>query len=479
MKTFRIIGWVLGIIIGLSIHAEAQVSNSIFFMKGVPQSNRVNPAYQPHCDFYIGIPFLAPLRTEEASSPYAWNDLFYPHPTEDSLISFLHPLGDKEAFLNKLKPENYITSLSGTSLLSFGFRTAAGFFSMDVTTRFEGGLIVPGDLGRLVLLGAEEGATYQLNGLEADLWGFDEVALGWSGEILENLKIGARAKFLFGVGNLSTLRSDLSLSTSAESWHVTSDMQVAASLPFADVRYDEEGRIEDIGLKDEVENLDPWKLPKYAFNPKNFGLGIDLGLEYKPVDRLSLSASFLDLGYINWKDDVHQASFTADYEYEGLEIDPLEIDGEFSFENYLDSALTQLGDSLAGFLEFSPGGVYSRRLNSKLFVGASFDLTPDINLGLLSRTDFLNNKAMEQVTATANLALNHSLNLTFSYSYIHSNFKHIGAGLSFKAGPVNLYLISDNAMNLVFWPQETRAVNVWFGLNLLFGCKDLDLPLVL
>jgi len=478
MKAFRTLVWSFGLVFGLAFYAGAQVNNSLFFMKGVPQSNRVNPAYQPYCDYYIGIPLLAPLRTEETSSPYAWNDIFYPHPTEDSLISFLHPLGDKEAFLNKLKPENYITSISGTSILSFGFRTDVGFFSLDVTTRFEGGVLVPGDLGRLVLQGTEDGASYQLDGMGADLWGFDEVAAGWSGAILENLKVGARAKFLFGVGNLSTLSSNMTLTTSAESWHIQSDMRVAASLPFADVSYDEEGRIENITLKDDVQDMAPWKLPKYAFNPRNFGLGIDLGIEYEPMDRLRLSASFIDLGYIKWKDEVHEVSFTTDYEYEGLEIDPLEISDDFTFEDYLDSALTQLGDSLSGFVEFSPGGVYSRRLNSKLFVGVSYDLTPSINFGILSRTDFMSSKVREQITATANFSLHRKLNFTLSYSYIQSYFKNVGAGLSLNAGPVNFYLISDNALNLLFWPQETRAVNVWLGLNLLFGCKDLDRPLV-
>jgi len=478
MKAFRRLTVILGLVIGLGFHAGAQVSNSLYFMKGVPQSNRVNPAYQPACDFYIGIPLFAPLRNEETSNPYAWNDIFYPHPSEDSLITFLHPLGDKEAFLNKLESNNYITSQSGTSLISFGFRTDVGYFSMDITTRFEGGVNIPGDLGELLIIGAEEGKSYQLDGLATELWGFDEVALGWSGAILDNLKVGVRGKFLFGVGNLSTLNSDLTLSTSSDSWHLQSDMRLAASLPFADVTYDEEGRISDISFKDDVEDVDPWRLPKYAFNPRNFGLGIDLGVEYRPLDNLLLSASFLDLGYIKWKDEVHEVSYITDYDFQGFELDPLEISDEYTFGDYLDSSFNQLTDSLDQFLEFTPGGVYSRRLNSKLYVGASYSVTPAINLGILSRTDFLNHKITEQITASANFTLSTWLNLSLSYSYIDSYFKNVGAGLSVNAGPVNLYLISDNALNLILWPQETRAVNVWFGLNLVFGCKSIDRPLV-
>lgn len=478
MKNFQRLTVGIGLVIGLGFQAGAQVSNSLYFMNGVPQSNRVNPAFQPGCDFYIGIPLLAPLRNEETSNPFAWNDIIYPHPSEDSLISFLHPLGNREAFLSKLESNNYFSSLSGTSIISFGFRTKVGYFSMDVTTRFEGGVNIPGDLGELLLIGAEEGKSYEMDGLAAELWGFDEVAIGWSGAILDNLKVGARGKFLFGVGNLSTLNSGLSLQTSRDSWRLQSDMRIAASLPFADVTYDEEGRISNIGLKDDVEDLDPWRLPKYAFNLGNFGLGMDLGVEYRPLDNLLLSASFLDLGYIKWTDEVHEVSYTTEYEFGGFELDPLEISDDFTFGDYLDSAFSQMSDSLEQFLEFTPGGVYSRRLNSKLFVGASYSLTPVINLGLLSRTDFLHHKIAQQITASANFTLSTWLNLSLSYSYIDSYFKNVGVGLSLKAGPVNLYLISDNALNLVFWPQETRAVNVWFGLNLVFGCEGIDRPLV-
>jgi len=478
MKPFYRLILGLSILAGLGIQADAQVSNSLYFMQGVPQSNRLNPAYQPDCNFYIGIPFLAPLRTEETSSPYAWNDIFYPHPSEDSLISFLHPLGDKEAFLNKLEPANYLTSHSGTSILSVGFRTDIGFFSVDVTTRFEGSAYIPGDLGWLVLKGAEDGRTYELDGLGTDLWGFDEISAGWSGAILDNLKVGARAKLLFGIGNLSTLNSNLSITTSEDNWHIQSDMHFAASLPFADVTYDDEGMISDITLKDELDNLNPWQLPKYAFNARNFGLGIDLGVEYQAVDKLMLSASIIDIGYIKWKDETHEMNYKTEFDFPGFEIDPLELSDDFTFEEYIDSAFSQLSDSLYDFLEFTPGGVYTRRLNTKLYVGASYSVTPKINLGILSRTDFLGQRVTEQVTASANFALNRLLNLTLSYSYIQSYFNNIGGGLSLNAGPVNLYLISDNALNLIFWPQETRAVNVWFGVNLLFGYKNEDRPLV-
>ncbi len=435
-------------------------------MQGVPQSNRVNPAYQPQCKFYIGIPFLSPARTSISTNSLAWEDIVYHNPVQpDSLITFLHPLGSKEAFLNKLKPVNLVTSDLGTTLISFGFRTSVGYFSMDITSRWDGNMYIPGDLGRLLITGANEGETYTLDGIGADLMAFDEISAGWSGEILDNLTIGAKAKVLFGIGNLSTRSSDLLLTTSQENWNLQSNMQFNVSLPFAEVSYDDEGMIDDIVIDEELENPGFSTISKYMFNGKNLGFGLDLGVNYHPMEELQISVSLLDLGYITWKDEVHQVDYTTVYDFSGLELNPFDLSEDYSLGDHLDSSLTQLTDSLASFLVFTPGTVYSKRLNTKLFVGVSYDLTPGVNFGLLSRTDFLSGMITEQVTASANFKAGRILNFTLSYSYMNSYFKNLGAGLSLNAGPVNLYLISDNALNVLFWPEEARSANLWFGIQ--------------
>ncbi len=361
----------LGVVFVLSLPGVSQINNSLYFMHGVPQSNRINPAHQPNCGFYFGIPGIAPLRVDVSSSSLAYGDIIYPHPTQDSLITFLHPLGDKQAFLDLLKPVNFVATDLGISLLSVGFRTGIGFFSLDVTTRLDGNIYYPGDLARLVLNGAIEGETYQLDGIGVDLSAFDEISLGWSGAILDNLYVGARAKLLFGIGSLSTTGSQLSVTTSQDAWNIQSDMIFNASLPFAEIEYDADGMIDEVVLNDDIENLDPSAIPGYVFNTGNMGLGVDLGIDYRPIEQLLVSASVVDLGYINWKDGVHDVSYQMEYDFTGLEVNPLGFSEDQTFGDYIDSTISQLGDSLSNFLEFTSGGVFSKRMNTKLFVGAS------------------------------------------------------------------------------------------------------------
>ncbi len=119
----------LVLLLGTGLQAWAQNQNSLYFMNGIPQANRINPARSPDCGFYIGIPILSPLSTQLSSNPLAYEDIIYPHPTEDSLITFLHPLGDQEAFLNKLKPLNVMIADTRTSVFSLGF--SLDFFNLS------------------------------------------------------------------------------------------------------------------------------------------------------------------------------------------------------------------------------------------------------------------------------------------------------------------------------------------------------------
>jgi len=482
MKIIYKIIFSLALLIGAGLYSWAQTQSSLYFMNGIPQVNRVNPARNPDCGFYIGIPILSTLSTQLSSNPLAYEDVIYPHPTEDSLITFLHPLGDQEAFLNKLKPLNVLLADTRTSFISIGFGTDVGFFTLDLTTRADATFYFPGDLARLVLKGADDGGVYNMDGSGLDFSGFDEIAVGWSRAIGRKWNIGVRGKALFGFGNLSTSRSELEVSTSEELWNIQADMEFNASLPFAEVVYDEDGNIEDIIIEDEISSTRPAALFKQAFNAKNFGLAVDLGVDYRPTDRWLLSASVLDIGYIRWKDEVHKVSFKTDYDYSGLEVNPFEFTGDLSFGDYVDSSFSAMADSLAGGLEFTPGGAYNSSLNPKLYVGASWWATPSINFGLLSRTDFLKETIFEQLTASANFAAGRILNFTLSYTYTTAYWKNIGAGISLNAGPLNLYLISDNTLNALFWADEARSVNFWFGMNLVFGYKecsqDRDRPLI-
>ncbi|MGW8316048.1 MAG: DUF5723 family protein [Bacteroidales bacterium] len=469
----------LGLLIMSGIPLHSQINNTLYFMQGIPQSSRINPANRPLGSFYIGIPGLAPVQVELNSSSFAYGDVVQ-HPAGDTWITPLHPQADRQAFLDLLKPLNYVVSDLGSALISAGFNTPVGFFSFDVTSRADGGVYYPGDLARLILDEAVENRTYNFDGTAIDLSAFDEISVNWAGELLPNLQVGARAKMLFGIANLTTVKSEMELTLSQDVYRIQSDMLFNASIPIAEIQYDQEGNVDDIILKEGVKNGDPRELPKYMFNTRNLGMGVDIGVNYRPIDRLLLSASVTDVGFIRWKDEVYEAAFNLSLDYNEIEGDPFDAPDGITLGNYLDSLADVAFDSVTSALTVTPDNPYTTSLNTKLFIGANYHITPYLGLGLLSRTDFLQDKIAQQFTASANLTTGRLFNFTLSYSYINSDFKNIGAGLALNLGPVNLYLISDNALNMIFWREDTRSANLWFGMNLIFGYRNVnkDRPLV-
>lgn len=460
---------------------DGQIPNSMFFMPGVPQSNRINPSIQPGCGFYLGFPAAAPLRLQVKSSSLGFNDLIFYNEEIDSLITPLHPLASKEDFLKNLDRVNYFMTSLGTSLASFGFRAGESFFSVDITTRVDGSVYYPKGMFELVINGFPEDEPLSFSGLGADVNVFNEFSLGWSKSdfLLPNLDIGIRGKALFGLANLTTKRSSFELTTTMDTIGIRSDFQVNASAPGI-VTFNEDIQSEDGPVlidEDFPDNMPPMEIVQQVLSLDRFGMAIDAGVTYRILPQLKLSASVLDLGGINWNNTI-QGAFNFDYDFTGLDANPFTgIDTTF---------LSELQDSLFSAYSFTTGQPYFSRLNTKLFVGASFYPVEKIGFGLLSRTDFLNQKVSQQFTGTVNMTTGKFANLSLSYSYISQKFNNIGAGLSFNVGMLNMYVISDNIISAGLQPLSTRSVNLWFGMNLTFGWKraekkaaQVDRPLIL
>jgi len=467
----------------VSFPVLGQIPNSMFFMPGVPQSNRINPAIQPGCGFYLGFPGLAPLRFEISSSSLGFSDLVYHNAEIDSLITPFHPLGDKQAFLDELDVKNMIISDFGVSLASFGFRSGKSFISFDISSRLDGNIYFPRGIFDLAFTGAVDGGNLSLGGFGADITAFNEIGLGWSRKdfLIPNLDLGVRGKVLFGLANVATKSSVLDIATSLDEWNLHSEMEVAISaipllLDLENYEVDFNNfEPPPLGFET-IDFSNPGEILDKVFTGQ-FGLGVDVGLNYRPIPQLMLSASMLDIGYINWKNS-QQANFNFDYDFAGIEVNP--------FTGVDTTMITELLDSLGNSFVITAGAPYMTRLNSKLFIGASYYPIEKIGFGLLSRTDFLNNAIAQQFTGTVNMTTGKFINLSLSYSYMQKTFNNIGAGLSFNLGPLNMYLISDNIISAGWKPLETRSVNLWFGMNLTFGwhlskkkAKPLDRPMII
>jgi hypothetical protein len=466
------------ILILISSSAAGQIPNSMFFLPGVPQSNRINPAIQPGCGFYLGFPALAPLRFQVNSGSLAFNDIFIEY--GDSIILPFHPQADKEAFLRKLSDVNYFQTSVGTSLGSFGFRAGSSFFSVDLTARVDGNIFYPRGFFDLIFTGAPDQGGISFSGLGADINVFNELSLGWSRKnfIIPNLDIGIRGKALFGLANLTTKESSFEIETSYDAWSLGTQLQLNASAPTF-VTFSEDIENGEPFIFDDAffDSASPMEIASSVLSLNRFGMAVDIGANYRILPQLLLSASLLDIGGIRWNNTI-EGAIDFEYEFNGIEVNP--------FTGIDTTLLDDITDSLLNSYSITVGQPYFSALNTKLFIGASYYPIEKIGFGFLSRTDFLNQRISQQFTGTVNMTTGKFANLSLSYSYMAKRFNNIGAGLSFNVGPLNMYLISDNIISGALKPISARSVNLWFGMNLTFGWKraekkekKIDQPLVI
>ncbi len=467
---------------------SAQFSNTYYYMHMIPQANQLNPAFQPECKFYVGIPVLSPVRFELVSNSLQYKDVFTWNGTTGKFITFMHPDGDKQKFLNALKPVNVVRAGLASSLISVGWREEQFYFTLDFGERASQRISFSDDFAEFIINGNLSQSKFNFSDLSNTTNYYHELALGVSYNFEDEFQLGARAKLLLGIGNVTVRQSDINLNTSIDEWHIKSDILVDASLPYVDLPIDQDGYLDIDSLQSlgDLDQMDlifgiPTGLPDLinpygistVFGVKNPGFALDFGFNYRPVERVVVSASVLDLGFIRWSNSTYNFKQEMDYTFEGV---------EFTLEDDWDPGKS-LMDSLKVATKIkTTQDKYTAFLSARVYIGAAYELSEKVRFGGVLRTRIHNYKFYNQFTISANYQPFNMLSGSLSYSINANSYMNLGIGLSVRGGPFNIYFITDQAPTAYFWPQELSSLNFRFGFNLVFGCdasgSKSDRPLI-
>lgn len=457
------IALLLMIFSGITGSVKAQVSQTLYFMDRIPQSSFLNPAFGHHHNFHLGLPMISSFNVNTRTNFVNFNDLFFKHPQQDSLISFLHPDADINDFTSKLRDRNKLASDFYANLLSFGVRADRSFFSFSISERASMRGMLPKDLILLGLHGNSQfaGKSADFSSIGIDLNYFREYAAGYSYQVDDKLNVGVRAKLLFGKANISFSDSDITLYTDPESYNMRlrSNFTVNMSMPVTIVR-NEDGEIEEFEPHFGNGAYSP---ANFIFNSKNAGFAMDLGATYRLMEEVTLFASVTDLGFIGWKEDVYNITMDEDFEFEGIDLSAAfdQADDSKPADNFL--------DSLQGRFNLDDTrNSYNRGLPARVYLGGSYKLNQMLSFGLLSRSEIYSGGFEQAVTLSANSNIGRWLSASMSYSVMNNSYNNLGLGLALRGGGFQLYVVSDN-LSTAFMPHRTKNAHVWFGLNLVFG----------
>ena len=444
-KIFFLLSLLIGLLAANLVSAQQDLT--IYNMELVPQRMYTNPAFIPFSRINIGIPVLSSEYFNFSNSGFKYSDIIKHR--GDSLYV------DYENMLSKLSKNNYFSAALQPDLLSFGFRLGKNYISFNATEKINVQFRYPKNFMEFVwkgnggLLGEEVKFNFGINFSH-----YREYALGFAREINEKLTVGGKFKYLYGMENVWTEKSDISLTTDPNDFAITAKSDIKVNTSGVD-----SSSTSDINVKD------------YLFKKKNKGMGIDLGGVYKYTDKISFSASIIDLGFIKWKDGI--SNYVSDnpngqFTYHGLDLN--QVFNEDSTNNPGDV----IADSLAEIFKVNTvHNSYKTKLSTQIYLGANYYIAEKSNAGLLLYSQIFDKSIHPGLALSFNQRVGRWFNVSASYSIYNRSYNNIGLGFAINGGPVQLYIVSDNVLGAVF-PQNTKNLHLHFGFNITIGRESAD-----
>jgi outer membrane protein OmpA-like peptidoglycan-associated protein len=459
-----------------AMNVNSQQVNTMYFMDNVPYRNYLNPALQPYSNFYLGFPVIGFSQFGFGNNSLTLKDFAYKDANGNPIL-FLNPNGSVDNFYNAL---NAVTSLKADvqlNLLTFGFRTGRAYWNFSITEKEDAQVGFPKDFMKLLLYGTPDQTnnTYDLKNLGFDMSVYTEIGLGYARKINDKWDVGAKLKFLAGSANINTSIQNLDLQAGIDQWSVKGQGSMNVSIP---------GNL-TIGNNFSSFSYNPPTGPADFIQPSGMGAGIDIGLTFKPIKQLTVSAALIDLGFINWNSNTHNIGFNTDYTFTGL--------GTITANTNIDPQV--LSDSILNALKNSAvttntTNAYTTYTSPKLNVGIEYGFFDNrLTLGLLSRTIKHNSVYDEELTASINGKPIDWFDLSASYSIFNGRMSNIGVGLGLRSGILHWFLAADyvplhygsidlgngSPIPTAYVPYNTKGVNVAFGISFVFGNrKDAD-----
>lgn len=433
----------------------AQYDNTLFSLPTVIQKNQINPAYIPKMKYHAGFPGLSSSYVGFGNSGFRYNQMFNRR-ADDSLVF------DKASLLSALKEKNNLHLNISNQWLNAGYKWKDYYFSLSVSDVVSLDFNFPKSLFELALNGNGEntGTALDLGHTSLRYLHYREYALGAAWELDKKLNVGAKVKFLFGKSAINTSDFDLLLTTTDNTFYITTEANVDASSAIPSSWYDDNSDI---------------KNSEYLFYSGNFGLAFDFGATYKYNSKFSFAASVLDLGYIQYERYAkHHENKNLNWSFQGFDIwnfegmDTTQLEEEFS----------NIGDSLQNKLDLTTTNErFKTMLNGKVYLSGSYNLSNKEEIGVLLRSEFYNSVWRPSFTASYAYKVNSQLSAVAAYSIASRSYFNIGLGVVYNYAPVQVYISTDNVIG-VFVPDAVHQANFHLGVNIIFPEKSSGRSLI-
>jgi hypothetical protein len=421
--------------------AVAQNSNTLYNMENVFQNQFNNPAFKPISNISVN---LFSGSVEAGFSGFALGKFI---DTEGEGSTLVIDPGD---VIDKLGKNNEFVLKTDLTLLGFGFKVKTIAMQVSLRSRTNLSLNLPQDLMRLIVEGNGESfldRPADLSNTALNFTSYAELGIAGSLEVGNKLRVGARVKFLSGLANIHTEKSELTLTTDQENY----GLRINGAYTFR-----------SSNVNDQLDLADFEGILNGDF--KNTGIGLDLGFSYKLNDKMTITGALLDLGAITWNQNTKSYENSSfEFEYKGEDI--------FDFSDGDSTDEPDMLDSLSNAIKaVESEGSYTTGLPTRLIASFEYKLTEKAFVGAVTASEYVPGlkKIRPNLTGFYRMQFGKTFGINFSNTIAYRSFLNPGVAVAAKLGFFQFFLSSDNILG-VFSPESTRSASAAFGINLAFG----------
>lgn len=464
----------------------AQNKQVLYGFDQLPQTLLLNPGAEVNYDKHISIPLTNfHFQFGATNKDISYNSVFA---NTEGLNDVLRNIYDQN--LNK---NDYFIVNQQLEFFNAGLRlnNPNHYLSFGMYEEFDGFGLYPEEVVELFYEGDDKDGngipefneTTNFNKLDVIGEFVGVFHIGISSKINDKLNLGTRLKFLSGSVNFNSTNNtgayDLSLSN-APFDHNFSNLDVVINTSGI---IDEFGNDVLGGVSDNLSGL--------FFGHNNFGMALDVGGTYSITDEITVSASVLDLGFINYSNEITSYIFVKDFVLpDDFYFDPPE-GGELDYWKREMTDYYNVGLIPMDTLQVSYNSNRSPKINTsvkytfynnsktetsafrnvKCYKCLSDDSVLKSEIGFHTYTIFRPNKIGWAITGFYSREFNKYINAKITYTYDNFSMYNIGIGLSTHYKSFNLYITADNLLNL-FNVKDSNYQSFQFGMNFIFNEKN-------
>lgn len=431
----------------------AQTAKSAYFLDGTLYNYQLNPAMKAERGFFsLAVGNLS----VGTNGNVGIADFLYPD--GDHLTTFMSGKVDQDEFIDRLPKQVRLGANFDETLLALGFRMLGGYTTFSVSMHANTSLALPKGFFEFAKKGLQD-QHFDFSGINMSTMSYAAATLGYSREVYKGLRVGVNLKYLMGMAYADAAFDKFNIELSEDRWYLEGHAQSQAALG------------SEVYFEDENSSLDALRMGPLASAANGFA--VDLGVVYDMkefVPGLTVSASVVDLGAINWQYMMSIENNGEPICWEGLTDANIDNMGDA-----LEDELEKLGDKAEELAEFRVGDIESKKtkLGATMYLGAEYNMPfyKPLSAAVLYGKQFSTYGGWDEVRGYVNVAPLKWFEATTNICF--STFgTSWGWMLNFHPAGVNFFVGSDYMMTKVtpqFIPLNSLNSHFTMGLNFVIG----------